>query len=115
MEDLTTNAATRLGIVLVTAGSEPEAADLASYVVENHLAACVSITPIQSVYTWQGKIQHEREWQLVIKTDLNRFDDLSAAITQKHSYEVPEIIAIPIQQGLPAYLTWMAEQTQPLG
>jgi periplasmic divalent cation tolerance protein len=113
MEDVTTNAAIRLGIVLVTTGSEPEAATLAGHLVENRLAACVSITPIQSVYTWKGKIQNDQEWQLVIKTDLNRFDELSRAITQQHSYEVPEIIAIPIQQGLPAYLTWMAEQTQP--
>jgi len=110
---MTTNAATRLGIVLVTAGSEPEATALAGYLVENRLAACVSITPIQSVYTWKEKIQTDQEWQLVIKTDLNRFDDLAKAITQRHSYEVPEIIAMPIQQGLPAYLTWMAEQTRP--
>ena len=86
---MTTNAATRLGIVLVTAGSEPEATALAGYLVENRLAACVSITPIQSVYTWKEKIQTDQEWQLVIKTDLNRFDDLAKAITQRHSYEVP--------------------------
>lgn len=110
MADLAVNS--HLGLILVTAGSESEAATLASHLVEGRFAACVSITPVQSVYTWKGEVHQEQEWQLVIKTDLNRFDEIAQAITQMHSYEVPEIIAIPIEQGLPSYLQWMAEQTQ---
>lgn len=111
MENSLTPPKTEFGIILVTAGSEAEAAALAEYLVQERLAACVGITPIQSVYTWQGNLQKDQEWQLVIKTNLNRFDEVARAITQIHSYEVPEIIALPIQQGLPAYLAWMAEQT----
>jgi periplasmic divalent cation tolerance protein len=111
MKDYPANRETKLGIILVTAGSEAEAADLASHLVNGRLAACVSITPIRSVYTWKGKVENDPEWQLVIKTNLNRFDEISQAIMARHSYEVPEIIAIPIQQGLPSYLNWMAEQT----
>lgn len=111
MEDCSNPKPFQAGIVFVTAGSEAEAGQLASHLVESNLAACVSITPIQSVYTWKGEIQNDPEWQLVIKTDLNRFDAISQAIMARHSYELPEIIAIPIQQGLPSYLNWMAELT----
>ncbi len=111
MEDKPVNSTPQLGIILVTAGSETEALSLADHLVQGKLAACVSITPIHSVYTWKGEIQRDQEWQLVIKTNLNRFDDISKAITQIHSYDVPEIIALPIQQGLTSYLQWMADQT----
>ena len=101
-----------LGVVLVTAGSEAEAESLARYLVDHRLAACVSITPIRSVYRWQGEVQAEAEWQLVIKTDLSQFDAIAQAIAQHHSYEVPEIIALPIVAGLPDYLTWLQAQVQ---
>ncbi|MBW4462834.1 MAG: divalent-cation tolerance protein CutA [Nodosilinea sp. WJT8-NPBG4] len=102
-----------LGIVLVTAGSEAEAESLALHLVEARLAACVSVLPVRSVYRWQGKIYTEPEWQLIIKADLSQFDALTQAITQHHSYEVPEIIALPIVAGLPDYLTWLQAQVQP--
>jgi periplasmic divalent cation tolerance protein len=101
-----------LGVVLVTAGSEAEAESLARHLVDHRLAACVSITPIRSVYRWQGEVQAEAEWQLVIKTDLSQFDAIAQAIAQHHSYEVPEIIALPIVAGLPDYLTWLQAQVQ---
>jgi periplasmic divalent cation tolerance protein len=101
----------QLGVVLVTAGSEAEAEQLAQLLVENRLAACVSLSPIRSIYTWQGKVQNEQEWQLLIKTDLGQMDAISQLITQHHSYDVPEIIALPIQAGLTSYLNWMTEQT----
>ncbi|MGB3311127.1 MAG: divalent-cation tolerance protein CutA [Nodosilinea sp.] len=100
------------GVVLVTAGSEAEADRLARHLVEVRLAACVSVFPVHSVYRWQGDVQSEPEWQLVIKTDLSQFKALSLAITQHHSYEVPEIIALPIVAGLPAYLSWLQAQVQ---
>ena len=101
-----------LGVVLVTAGSEAEAESLARHLVDHRLAACVSITPIRSVYRWQGEVQAEAEWQLVIKTDLSQFDAIAQATAQHHSYEVPEIIALSIVAGLPDYLTWLQAQVQ---
>jgi periplasmic divalent cation tolerance protein len=101
-----------LGIVLVTAGSEAEAERLAHHLVDAHLAACVSVFPIRSVYRWQGEMQTEPEWQLIIKTNLSQFEQLTQVITQHHSYEVPEIIAVPIVAGLPVYLSWLQAQVQ---
>jgi periplasmic divalent cation tolerance protein len=112
MENTTAKLTSQFGLVLITAGSEAEATSLADHLVNARLAACVSITPIRSVYTWKGEVQHDQEWQLVIKTDLNRFDEIAQAMAHLHSYEVPEIIAIPIHQGLPSYMQWMAEQTK---
>lgn len=99
------------GVVLVTAGTELEARGIAQTLVQENLAACVNFYPVQSVYTWQGKTQQDPEWQLVIKTDLQRFAELAAKIQDIHSYDVPEIIALPIQAGSPPYLEWMATQT----
>lgn len=104
---------TMLGVVWVTAGSEDEARAIARALVQEKLAACVNFTPIQSVYTWQGEIQQDQEWQLFIKTDLANFDQLAARIQALHSYDVPEIIAWPIQHGSAAYLSWMAENSTP--
>jgi periplasmic divalent cation tolerance protein len=101
------------GLVLVTIDTEANAQKLAQQLVEARLAACVSLTPVQSVYRWQGAVQHDQEWQLTIKTDLSRFDALAQFIAQHHPYEVPEIIAIPLAAGSAAYLSWLAEQTQP--
>lgn len=101
-------AMTTFGVVLVTAGSEEEARAIAHALVQERLAACVNFTPIQSVYTWQGEIQQDQEWQLLIKTDLANFDQLAARIQALHSYDVPEIIALPIQQGSAAYLNWIS-------
>ncbi len=95
------------GIVLVTAPSQDEAQAIAATLIEEQLAACVSIFPVQSIYRWQGEIQQEPEWQLMIKTDLTRFDVLSARVQAIHSYEVPEIIALPITAGSQSYLTWL--------
>ncbi|NJK66868.1 MAG: divalent-cation tolerance protein CutA [Richelia sp. CSU_2_1] len=97
------------GVVLVTAGSEAEAEKIARSLVENKLAACASLSPIRSIYSWQGEIRSDSEWQLVIKTDLAKFEDLKTKIQELHSYEVPEIIAIPIVAGSKAYLDWMAQ------
>ena len=94
----------------MTAGSREEAEAIAKVLVESHLAACVSFTPIHSTYIWQGEIHSESEWQLIIKTDLAKFDVLATKVRELHSYEVPEIIAIPIIAGNPPYLRWISEQ-----
>ncbi len=98
---------TRYGVVFVTASSRDEAEALATALIQSQLAACVSFTPIHSLYTWNGEVCSDEEWQLIIKTDLNQFAALEAKVLSLHSYEVPEIIALPIVAGSSAYLNWM--------
>ncbi|NET47836.1 MAG: divalent-cation tolerance protein CutA, partial [Merismopedia sp. SIO2A8] len=94
-----------------TASSQEEAGAIAHALVSRKLAACVSIMPIQSVYSWQGDIQTDQEWQLLIKTTLDCWQALETAINELHSYEVPELIALPIVQGSSAYLNWLGDMT----
>jgi len=97
------------GVVLVTASSQKEAETIASSLLESQLAACVSLLPIHSIYTWQGQIHSASEWQLMIKTDLSLFSQLESKIRELHSYEVPEIIAMPIIAGSQPYLQWICD------
>lgn len=88
------------------------AAQIAQTLVERRLAACVNIlAPCQSVYRWQGKIEHATEVPLLIKTTVARYAGLEVALRTLHPYDVPEIIALPIAAGLPAYLDWIAHET----
>ena len=105
---------TSLGVVLVTAASEAEALKLAETLVQEKLAACVNLLPVRSVYTWQGELQRDNEYQLIIKTRLDRFEQLAERVRALHSYEVPEIIGLPITHGTPDYLGWLSEQTETL-
>jgi periplasmic divalent cation tolerance protein len=100
------------GVILVTASSRTEAETIGKALVQSQLAACVSFMQINSIYTWQGVINSEEEWQLIIKTDLAKFDALATKVRQLHSYEVPEIIALPIVNGNPLYLQWISEQVK---
>jgi periplasmic divalent cation tolerance protein len=96
--------------VLTTAGSEQEAEAIASALVEGRLAACVQIVgPIASAYRWHGEIRREREWQCLAKTEARLYDGIEAAIRRVHSYDEPEIIAIPILAASPGYLAWISE------
>ena len=84
-------------VVLVTCGSEEEALRIANALVEEHLAACVNlVSPIRSIYRWEGKIWDEKEWLLIIKTQKKRFQELEKKVKSLHSYSVPEIISLPI-------------------
>ena len=97
-------------IVLTTAGSEEEAKKIANHLVELRLAACVNIVPeIESIYRWQGKVESSREWLLVIKTSSDLFFAVRDAIHELHSYELPECIAINIEDGSAEYLEWLAD------
>ena len=99
-------------LILVTASSETEAETIAKTLVEERLAACVNlVSPIRSIYRWEGKIADDREWLLVIKTQATRFAAVAARVTALHSYQVPEVIAVPIQAGAEAYLRWLREET----
>lgn len=95
----------------------PDAAvaeDIARHVVEAGLAACVNIlAPCRSIYRWQGAVETAEEVPLLAKTSRERYPALEAAIRDRHPYEVPEIIALPIEKGLPAYLEWVANETKP--
>jgi periplasmic divalent cation tolerance protein len=87
---------------------------LAGALVEARLAACVSIlAPCRSVYRWQGKTENAEEVPVLIKTTAARYAALEAAIRARHPYELPEIIAVPIDRGLPEYLTWVDTETTP--
>jgi periplasmic divalent cation tolerance protein len=103
---------TGYGVVLVTASSQQEAEAIATSLVQSQLAACVSLFPIHSVYMWQRELHQEQEWQLLIKTDLTQFQALATKVRELHSYEVPEIIALPIVAGSQFYLQWISEQVK---
>ncbi len=99
-------------IVFSNCGSQEEARRVARALVDTRVCACVNIIPgIQSIYRWQGSIQQEAEWMLIIKTTRELFDRLSAELRKNHSYEIPEVIAIPIVEGNPDYLKWIDRET----
>ena len=95
-------------LVLTTAGSREEAEKIAQALVERRLAACVNLVgPVQSVYRWQGKVETSAEHLLVIKTTAGLFDAVAKAIRELHSYELPECLEIPIEEGSAEYLSWI--------
>ncbi len=99
-------------LVLVTTGSQEEGQQIARALVDSGLAACVNIVPgLRSIYRWQGRIWDEGEFLLLIKTRMSLFERVEGKVKEVHSYEVPEIIAIPIVQGSETYLTWLREST----
>jgi periplasmic divalent cation tolerance protein len=88
------------------------ARDLAHAIVERQLAACVNILPaVRAIYRWQNVVEETAEVTVMIKTTSARYAGLEQAINDAHPYDVPEIIALPITAGLPAYMTWLAQQT----
>ena len=88
---------------------------LADALVLKRVAACVNIlAPCRSVYRWKGAVQHDEEHPVLIKTTRESYAALEAAIRESHPYELPEIVAVPIERGLPAYLDWVAAETTPL-
>ena len=102
-------------VVLVMAPPGDGAAALARTLVEERLAACVNLIPgARSVYRWEGAVMDEPEQLLLIKTTAERYAALEARVRALHGYEVPEIIAIPVERGLAAYLAWVREQTAPV-
>jgi periplasmic divalent cation tolerance protein len=99
-------------LVLTNLPDVGSARTLADHIVSMRLAACVNIlAPCRSVYRWQGKLEDAEEVPLLIKTAAERYPELEAAIRAGHPYELPEIIAVPLSRGLPAYLDWVAAET----
>ena len=100
-------------LVLTNLPDRASAERLADMVVEGNLAACVNIlAPCRSVYRWKGAVQHDEEHPMLIKTTGERYPALERALRAGHPYELPEIIALPIERGLPAYLQWVAAETK---
>ena len=103
---------TPFALVLTTAGTEEEAQRIARALVEDQLAACVNVAPkITSIYRWKGTVLTETEWLLVIKTRRALFPRVQETVRRLHSYELPELLLIPVENGEASYLRWLAEGT----
>jgi periplasmic divalent cation tolerance protein len=99
--------------VTTTTDSEAEAQTLARVAVENRLAACAQVlSPIRSTYWWEGRVESAQEWMVILKTTAGRVEDLIRRLLTEHSYDTPEVVAVPIVAGHPAYLEWIAEETR---
>ena len=100
-------------LVLTNLPDRAAAERLADALIEKRVAACVNIlAPCRSVYRWKGAVQHDEEHPVLIKTTADRYPALETAIRAVHPYELPEIIAVPIERGLPAYLAWVDTETK---
>lgn len=99
-------------LLYVTVGSADEATEIGKALVEERLVACVNIlTPTQSIYRWQGEIQMDTECVMIAKTRDDLVDSATARIRALHSYDVPCVVALPIDGGNPAFLNWIVEET----
>lgn len=98
-------------MVLTTTGTEDEAEALAAAIVEARLAACVQVQRVRSFYIWHNELHREPEWLLMVKTRSLRYAALEAFIRERHSYETPEIVQLPITAGSADYLGWLATAT----
>jgi periplasmic divalent cation tolerance protein len=101
-------------LVLTNLPDRAAAERIAELLIARQLAACVNIlAPCRSVYRWKGEVQHDEEHPVLIKTTAERYAALEEALRAAHPYELPEIIAVPIERGLPAYLAWVAGESTP--
>ena len=101
-------------VVLNTCASAEEAERLARTLVDRRLAACVTvISPVRSFYRWKGAVTDTAEWLLVIKTSRPLFERLRTVLESSHSYEMPEIVALPVVEGSANYLSWMEGELAP--
>ena len=99
-------------LVLTNVPDQAVATAIAESLIQQHLAACVNVlAPCSSVYHWQGAVETSAEIPLLIKTTRDRYDAVEQAIVALHPYELPEVIAVPILAGLPAYLGWLQQHT----
>ena len=99
-------------IVLTTFANETDANNVINTLLENKIIACAQVINIKSHYTWKGKVCHEPEVLVLFKTQWELYDLLESKIKEMHPYEIPEIIAVDIEKGLPDYLNWIIEVTK---
>jgi periplasmic divalent cation tolerance protein len=97
-------------VVLVTASSSAQARRIARRLLQSKLAACVNMIPVESMFLWKGEIQEEEEVLMVIKTRSEAFDELMNAVKAMHTYDTPEIIAMPVVMGSREYLKWIDDE-----
>ena len=99
-------------VVMVTAPNQEEAERIADQAVRSHQAACATTIPfVHSTYWWEGKVVKEQETMILLKTTADKYQALQGTIKKEHSYKVPEIIAVPVKDGLPQYLEWVRSET----
>jgi len=99
-------------VVFCTCPDEQAARKLAAGLVQSGLAACVNVLPdIRSIYRWQGEVREDGEVLMVIKTTGERYPELEQWLADHHPYDLPEVIALPVDRGLPAYIEWVAQET----
>src|SRR5438309_8066555 len=97
-------------LILSTAASREKAHEIARTLVSRNLVACINILgPIDSIYRWKGAVETSQEFLLLMKTQADRFDAVRTAIRTLNSYDTPEVIQLPVQNGLPAYLQWISD------
>ncbi|HET9753774.1 MAG TPA: divalent-cation tolerance protein CutA [Myxococcales bacterium] len=100
-------------LVFTTLPSAEAAAELAKAVVGEKLAACANLLPaVRSIYRWQGRVQDESEVLVLFKTRQEHFERLKARLLELHPYEIPEVLAVPVEQGYQAYLDWLGQETR---
>ena len=103
-------------VVFSTCGSAEDAARIARALVEKKLAACVNVMPaVRSFYRWKGAVEQAGECLLVIKSSRDLFDRLRLELEKAHSYEVPEVLAVPVVEGSPNYLNWLENELRAPG
>jgi periplasmic divalent cation tolerance protein len=107
------NPASEYGVLLTTTPNREEAQHIAKLLIDEKLAACVQLLPIESFYFWQGKTQNESEVLLLVKTRSALFETAIARIKAVHSYTVPEVVAMPFSAGFAGYLDWIDSVTAP--
>ena len=101
-------------VVFSACGSEEQAGQISRALVEQRLAACVNIVPgARSIYRWKGQIEDASEWLLIIKTRRGLMDKLRVTISKIHTYEVPELLAVPVVDGAESYLAWLDRELEP--
>jgi periplasmic divalent cation tolerance protein len=104
---------TNVSMVFVTVGKEEEASQMGRTLLEEGLIACANIIPgIRSIYRWKGEVCDEREFLMIMKTRTSLVPALKGRVRELHSYEVPEIVSFPIEQGLQEYLEWVLQNTR---
>ncbi|MDD5486857.1 MAG: divalent-cation tolerance protein CutA [Dehalococcoidales bacterium] len=102
-------------IMFITTSQDEESQLIARVLLEQKIAACVNIVPkINSLFRWKGNIEHEKESMLIVKTRSSCIDDIVRLVKEVHSYEVPEVIALPVIGGNPDYLEWVDHEINPL-
>ena len=98
-------------LVLTTLGSVTDARSLVRSLVEDRLVACGTLVPgASSIYRWEGALREEDEVVVLLKTDASKWNALSAAVKERHPYQVPELLALPVERGLDEYLSWMTSE-----